>query len=260
MPSIQRLIVLAALAAAAVAQQPGADRRPAFLGVSLAPLMEETRAQFSIPKDIQSGVVLIQVVDDSAADKAGFKQGDVLISFAGESIRTPEELAEAVSARQAGDQVAYVLRRGPGTILGKLTLGERPAGPESEAVPERPRPEHLGDVEERVERARAELEELRERVLKRRAQAERADAGAKRARAKVRMRRGDGLEPWLAREEKGLAAARKAGDAEKVRWHTARLSVLRELRKQGARAPGDQRLQRIEKKLDAILALLKKRD
>ncbi|MHC4933064.1 MAG: S1C family serine protease [Planctomycetota bacterium] len=235
------LATLLSLASTALAQ----DRPPAFLGVHIAPLDAETRVYFELPADIQSGVVLSQIVEESPAAAAGLRAGDVVVKLDGKKITTAEELVAAVRARKPGDKVWYLVRRGPGTIEGSLVLGK---WQQPEVIIEEPEPKKP-EMDKRLDRVQKDIEAMRERVQQRRATGK--------ATAHVRLTPGKSIEDWMALEEERLAMARERGNEKGVQFHSARLSILREMCHAGFRAP-DSETQRIERKLDAILELLKK--
>ena len=247
---MSRIATLLLLAAAAVAQDapaPKAERAPArepgFLGVTAHALDAETRALFEIPEGVAKGVVIAEVVEGSAAEKAGLRPGDVITTFDGKPVTAFEELRDIVMARAAGESVAYVARRGTGTIEGKVVLGSRPvAMPGVEIAPMPPAADEA-DVKERVERVQKEIERLRERVE------------AERGRALHHPR---SLGGWMHQEERALKEAREAGDERKAAWHGARLSVLREMHQAETQLPA-RRLDRIEEKLDLLIELLRER-
>ena len=64
---------------------------------------------------------------------------------------------------------------------------------------------------------------------------------------------------WLEREERAAQAARKRGDERGFRYHSIRMSVLREMHQAKAKMPV-RRLDRVERKLDEILEMLRRRD
>ena len=246
---MRALAILIVAAGIAAAQEKAKEGAPGFLGVHVGELHAETRAMFpEIPKDLASGAVLMEVVTGSPAEAAGMRKGDVLIWFDGKEIGNHEALFAAVQAKRAGDKVAYRLRRGTGKIEGWLVLGRRPA-PTIEIVPVPipvPEPERaprrgLGD---RLNRLDKDVEELRKRLLKAHERA-----------APLRHPRSVG--GWAHREEQLAQAARKKGDMDKYRYHAVRLSVLQEMQKAEIRLPA-RRLDRIEKKLDEILARLER--
>ena len=112
-------VALGAAAAAAAAQ----EAKRAFLGVSGQAINEELRAHLKLPADITAGFALTTVEEGSAAAKAGFRAGDVIVSFDGKEVTAYEALRDAVAKRKPGDKVAYTLRRGTGTISGMVVLG-----------------------------------------------------------------------------------------------------------------------------------------
>jgi hypothetical protein len=255
------------LAAAAAAQE--ASSEPGQLGVVPAPLDPETRQMFRIPAETATGVVLSEILPGSAAAAAGMKAGDVLFFLDRQEVKSPDQLRELVRAHRAGDVVTFALKRGGETIDGTLTLGPA-AGVETEVLVV----EEAG--EPRVRELELQLQELRRRVEKRREEV---------------ARRHDPLEPWIDREERLLGEAKKAADPKKQAWHEARLDLLRTMRKERAAAdhpdypgffrgrlvgPGgsvlehtavqlgrvdaaERRLERLEKKVDEILELLRHR-
>ncbi|MHC4549959.1 MAG: S1C family serine protease [Planctomycetota bacterium] len=244
---MRTLAVLSLLTGLAAAQEIKVVEQPgAFLGVSLAPLDEETRGRFKIPQEVAAGVVLMQVVKGSPAEAAGFRAGDVLTSFDNKALGSLEDLLAAVGARKPGDQVAYVIRRGTGTIEGNVTLARReerrielvPFDPRPPVPAEEPAPERPEKLERRLDRLDRDLEELRRRILR-----------------AAPLRHPRSLGAWIHREEQLAGAARKQNDPEKYRYHTIRLSVLREMQEAEVRLPAG-RLERIENKLDQILERL----
>src|ERR1041384_5406372 len=82
----------------------------------------------SIPDFSQSekpGVRLTGVRSAVPADTAGLKAGDVIISFAGSSIRNLDDLSLALRSTRAGDRVDFVYLRDGSEHSGSATLEER---------------------------------------------------------------------------------------------------------------------------------------
>ena len=86
-----------------------APGRFAFLGVGADGEDEEPRIGTIFP--------------GSAADKAGLKVGDVLLSFAGRKIKQFEDLPPLVRRHKPGQKVALEVRRGDKTLKFEVTLG-----------------------------------------------------------------------------------------------------------------------------------------
>jgi len=249
------VVAFLALISPALAQ----DKPSGYLGVMVAPLDAASRAAHSIPDGVTRGVVLSEVFKDTAAARAGLRAGDVLTSFAGNAVNTPDELGAAVRAHPPGAHVRYTARRGTGMIEGTLTLGKRPAaGPGLEIEPPKPakptgkpRPMPPGGLDRRLDTVEKDLETMYRRVMERRRRARKQTQPA-------------GLGLWIAREKEFAAAARERGDERAIRHHEARMGLLKELTEAGVHTPppGRQmnRLARVERKLDRILELLETRE
>ena len=72
-----------------------------FLGVTGVDVTEDVSQMYGLP----SGVYIAQVIENSAAEKAGLGKGDIITEFDGESVSTMEELKNAVSHYAAGTEV-----------------------------------------------------------------------------------------------------------------------------------------------------------
>jgi putative serine protease PepD len=90
----------------------------AFLGVG---------ATATVADGGTEGVEITEVRDGSAADEAGIRAGDVIVSVGGTSIATPDALQSAVDARQPGDQIRIELERDGDVRTVTVTLGTRPS-------------------------------------------------------------------------------------------------------------------------------------
>ncbi|MGV3618473.1 MAG: trypsin-like peptidase domain-containing protein [Fimbriimonas sp.] len=75
----------------------------ARLGVSVMNLTDEKRKEYKVPANVK-GVVVEDVVPGSVAEKNGVRKGDVILSFDGKTIETPEDLTRAVSATKWGEK------------------------------------------------------------------------------------------------------------------------------------------------------------
>lgn len=60
------------------------------------------------------GVVVIEVDADGPAAEAGLKEQDVILNIDGEPVRTPQDVVEAVTARDPGDELSMTIRRDVG--------------------------------------------------------------------------------------------------------------------------------------------------
>lgn len=53
---------------------------------NVAELSDSERSQFNVPKDVEQGVVVREVTDDSLGEKAGLKTGDIIVELDGKKI------------------------------------------------------------------------------------------------------------------------------------------------------------------------------
>jgi putative serine protease PepD len=110
-----------------------------WLGVNLFPLLPGLAQELRLK--VERGVMIMAVVRDGPAEKAGLRGGnrminvgnaslavggDVVVGFEGKAVNTPEELIRALIKRRPGDSVMVrILRQGKFMEL-PVTLGERP--------------------------------------------------------------------------------------------------------------------------------------
>ena len=71
------------------------------------------------------GTRVNEVVRGGAAEKAGVRRGDVIVSVDGRRTRAQRDVAGAVGRRKVGDTVAIVVRRGDREVTLRAKLGER---------------------------------------------------------------------------------------------------------------------------------------
>jgi putative serine protease PepD len=90
-------------------------KRP-WLGVSTAPASG-------------GGAEVQEVIAGSPAEQAGLGDGDVIVNVDGKAIRTPDDVAEAISDRKPGDSVQVRVRIGAQEAERDVRLAERPAQP-----------------------------------------------------------------------------------------------------------------------------------
>ena len=95
----------------------------AFIGINMEDLDEKIIEKFDYPED--TGVLITNIVDDSAADKFGLLEDDIIYSFGGKRVKSSKELADMVKERKPGDKVEIVFYRDGKKKDLKLELGER---------------------------------------------------------------------------------------------------------------------------------------
>jgi len=98
----------------------------AWLGVRITTVTPTIQSQYKL--SISYGALIVEVVSDSPADAAGLQEGDVIIKFDDEEIKTADELVAAIQSHKAGDIVEITFVRGgekPQTT--EATLTQRPS-------------------------------------------------------------------------------------------------------------------------------------
>jgi serine protease Do len=94
-----------------------------FLGVELQPLTDALREGLSYDGD---GVLVSRVQEDSPADQARIKKGDIIISLNSRSMKSPDELTNTIRDMKVGQKVSVaVWRKGERQSL-DAQLAERP--------------------------------------------------------------------------------------------------------------------------------------
>ena len=96
-----------------------------YLGVMLQPLDEDLAKEFKIEGD--KGALVGDVPTGSPAQKAGIKEGDVVVAVDGKQVEGVSELMLMVAAKPPGTEVnVKLLRDGKEKVL-SVKLGERPS-------------------------------------------------------------------------------------------------------------------------------------
>ncbi len=95
-----------------------------FLGISPANLPPSLGNQLDVP--VIEGLLVVRVVSDSPAAKAGLQEEDVIVELGDESIRNTGELSKFLIAHPPGDTVSVVYFRGNEKRSAQVTLAEQP--------------------------------------------------------------------------------------------------------------------------------------
>ncbi len=98
-----------------------------WLGVGLYTVDQIAIAQYDLSVD--RGALILQVVPGSPADQAGLREGDVIVSFAGQEIANVEELTRAIHSTEIGETVEIIYQRGDSRNTTTITPTESPPSP-----------------------------------------------------------------------------------------------------------------------------------
>ncbi|MBI4631780.1 MAG: SRPBCC domain-containing protein [Chloroflexi bacterium] len=105
----------------------GIDLRTARLprlGIFIGDFNVEIAQKIGVP--VQAGVRLEGTAENSGARAAGLQKDDVMVKFAGKTMKTPNDLAPALQGKLAGDKVPVMFYRGGEKKTVMLELSQRP--------------------------------------------------------------------------------------------------------------------------------------
>lgn len=80
-----------------------------YLGVQISDINQELKENENLPN--LKGVFLAKVIDEGSADKAGLKDGDVILKIGSKEVNSVAELQEEIGKRRPGDKVTITVRR-----------------------------------------------------------------------------------------------------------------------------------------------------
>jgi len=136
--STQKRMAVAAAAALAVAlaataialpgskkdDEKASTKSKGYVGVYMQELTKKLRKGLDI--DVEDGVLVSGVEDDSPAESAGIKKGDVIVKFAGTDIASSDDLRKLVRKTEPGTKVDVELIRKGEKEKVQLTVGDLP--------------------------------------------------------------------------------------------------------------------------------------
>jgi len=110
--------------------------RRAWLGVSINEVVPEDQEAYNLPE--VAGVLVQATTEDSPAEDAGVRQGDVIYSVDGIVVYSPNGLQNLIAQKRPRDQVTVRIYRGGSPSDLTIRLGEAPLA--SQEVAEAPPP------------------------------------------------------------------------------------------------------------------------
>lgn len=96
-----------------------------WLGVQVQEVDKNWADYLGLPK--AEGALVIGVVPDSPADRAGISRGDVVLEIAGRKTKTPDELVAAIKEQRIGSQIDVLLWRERKLVRVQVVINEKPA-------------------------------------------------------------------------------------------------------------------------------------
>lgn len=99
---------------------------PGYLGIMLQNINSSMATALQL--DGKTGVIITDVVEDSPAEKAGLKSGDVILLFDGDAVEGDGQFTRQVRQKNAGQKVKIVVLRDGDKKTLNVELGEREDG------------------------------------------------------------------------------------------------------------------------------------
>lgn len=103
-----------------------AEDEVGYLGIGMQAINDEAYQSLGLPK----GIYITEVMEDSAAEKAGIMKRDIITKFDGQKVTSPSELKERIECYRAGETCTVTISR---AVDGEyesfdleVTLGARP--------------------------------------------------------------------------------------------------------------------------------------
>lgn len=108
-----------------------------WLGIKIQDVTQSLAEYFGLPD--RDGVIVAEVLKDGPAEAAGFKDGDIIKTFDGKSVRNTQDLIKRVSRTNVRREVEVGVLRDKKPLSLVVKVGERPAtlaGLERKPAPE----------------------------------------------------------------------------------------------------------------------------
>lgn len=99
--------------------------RRAYLGVMIQPVTHQLAEQFGVKS--RQGVVVSNVQEDTPAEKAGLKPGDVIVEFGGVQVASPQHLQGLVEQAPIDGKSELVVVRDGKPVKLSVTVKEQPS-------------------------------------------------------------------------------------------------------------------------------------
>lgn len=93
-----------------------------YIGISLSEVTEELARAFNLPDN--RGIIVNQVMDDSPAQKAGLKDGDIILRKDGRRVGSSREFRTSIANKRPGTDVTLTVFRDGNEVDVKITVGE----------------------------------------------------------------------------------------------------------------------------------------
>ena len=94
----------------------------AYVGLSMQTVNAQNAQQYHL--SVNQGAYVAEVVEGGPADKAGIKEGDIIVSLDGEDITSADGMILAVRGHKIGETVEITYMRGEEELSSQITFGD----------------------------------------------------------------------------------------------------------------------------------------
>ncbi|MEI8348783.1 MAG: Do family serine endopeptidase [Candidatus Omnitrophota bacterium] len=95
-----------------------------WLGINIQDLNDDLRSYFGIKES--AGVIVVKVYNDSPAQKAGLKEGDLIIKFNTQPVKTTKDLKALVASSEIETEVPILILRDAKELALRVKVGKSP--------------------------------------------------------------------------------------------------------------------------------------
>jgi len=92
------------------------------LGMTVQEITPELVRDFNLSE--KSGLIVVQVEKNSAAEEAGIRQGDIIVEIDQETVKNTTEYRKKINSYKKGDTVLFLVKRGGNTLYLTLKIWE----------------------------------------------------------------------------------------------------------------------------------------
>ena len=96
-----------------------------FLGIQMTAVNQSVRDELNLPEKTR-GVIVVEVLNGTAAARAGIKQFDIIQSIEGQMVQTAIEVQNAIASKKAGDKITLIILRNGKQVTMPVTLQAKP--------------------------------------------------------------------------------------------------------------------------------------
>ncbi|HEY8417887.1 MAG TPA: PDZ domain-containing protein, partial [Limnochordales bacterium] len=95
-----------------------------FIGIRYTQLDESVAQRLQLP--VSQGIIVVEVIPGTAADKAGLRVYDVITEVNRKPIASMDDFLAAISDMKVGDVLLFTVIRDGREIVARVEVGERP--------------------------------------------------------------------------------------------------------------------------------------